>query len=205
MSEWTEESIDFLAHIKADLEALRKSRDDAIKAVDDAINFLNNNDIFEKDAEFNVHLSNVHRMLGVYVKQQMEMEKRQQTMAKPVQAAQQEQKSWWQRISRIFTHKEEPPQTPAPYRSTDLQEKIAWVRKQFEHHRVLLEFQDMGDRRMKLLMHWRLYMSQLFGEISNYVQASYMVEEERLRTLREELTRAWVGSETTPYVGENKK
>ena len=203
--EFVEESVDFLAYIKADLEALKKSRDAALKAVNDALSFLNSNDIFDKDAEFNLHLANVHQTLDVYVKQQMEMEKREQSVVRQVQPQQQAQKSWWQKISQFFTHRNEPPQTTTPYRSTDLQEKIAWVRKQFERHHALLEYQDIANRRQKLLMHWRLYISQLFGEIANYVQASYAIEEEQLRALREALTRAWVGSETTPYVGENKK
>jgi hypothetical protein len=197
MSEFAEETTDFLAYIKADLEALKKSRDEAIKAVNEALEYLQKNDIFVPGSEINEYISHVHQKMDIYVKQQMKLEsyKQQQQQQQQQQPAPEQQKSWWQKISQTFS---KPParDTTHPYLASDLQEKVGQFRKQYEAYHALLKYQNTPERRDEILGHWRSTLSHTLVEISNYVQASYQIEEEKLRALREELTRSWVGSET---------
>jgi len=199
--EWADETTDFLAYIKADLDVLKKNRDAAVKVANEALYFLNQNDIFKDAQRFNELLTELQEKMEIYVKQQMEMEKRMQALQAQAQVQQQQQPQQHQsvldRLRSIFRPKTPLQQTSEPYRTTDLQEVLKRIRQQFEHHSALLQFQDQGHRRDEILLHWRLFVSHFIGEAINYIQASYEMEEKDLRTLREELTRSWIQSEST--------
>jgi len=200
-NEWADETTDFLAYIKADLDMLKKNRDAAVKVANEALYFLNQNDIFKDAQRFNELLTELQEKMEIYVKQQMEMEKRMQALQAQAQVQQQQQPQQHQsvldRLRSIFRPKAALQQTTEPYRTTDLQEVLKRIRQQFEHHSALLQFQDLGHRRDEILLHWRLFISHFIGEAINYIQASYEMEEKDLRTLREELTRSWIQSEST--------
>ncbi|MDG7037115.1 MAG: hypothetical protein JRN32_02140 [Nitrososphaerota archaeon] len=227
--EWNEETIDFLKHIKADLEELRREMVEATKAVHDAMDFLTASDIFQKDADFIMHLTAVQFTLVPYVEHQMALEReRSNSMGammmqglmpqapEPSQKAQpsqpeethQSDTSWLSRIAGALRHRTSVPlASPELGNAIDVQEKIAWIRQQYECHVEYLKIHDIegGTVRQKLLTHWRNYLSFTFAEASNYVQASYRDEEQAYRALREGLLRVMVGAETTPHGGENKQ
>jgi HEPN domain-containing protein len=207
--EWADETTDFLAYIKADLDMLKKNRDAAVKVANEALYFLNHNDIFKDPQRFNELLTELQEKMEIYVKQQMEMEKRMQALQAQTQAQQQQQpqqhQSIWDKLRSVFRPKAALQQTTEPYRTTDLQEVLKRIRQQFEHHLALLQFQDIGHRRDEILLHWRLFVSHFIGEAINYIQASYEIEEKELRTLREELTRSWIQSESTALAASTNK
>ena len=198
-NEWSDETTDFLAYIKADLDMLKKNRDVAVKVANEALDFLSNNDIFKDAQKFNELLTELQEKMEIYVKQQMEMEKRMQALQfqQQQQPQQQQQQSVFDKLRSVFRPKTTLQQTTEPYRTTDLQEVLKRIRQQFEHHSALLEFQDTGHRRDEILLHWRLFVSHYIGEAINYIQASYEMEEKDLRALREELSRSWIQSEST--------
>jgi len=198
-NEWSDETTDFLAYIKADLDMLKKNRDVAVKVANEALDFLSNNDIFKDAQKFNELLTELQEKMEIYVKQQMEMEKRMQALQfqQQQQQPQQQQQSVFDKLRSVFRPKTTLQQTTEPYRTTDLQEVLKRIRQQFEHHSALLEFQDLGHRRDEILLHWRLFVSHYIGEAINYIQASYEMEEKDLRALREELSRSWIQSEST--------
>lgn len=212
--EFTEESIDFLAAIKADLEDLKQKEEMVRQVAEDAIKFINENNIYEKWREFNEKLTLLQNTLTPFITRQMEMEEKYLMLQQKIQEEQsqpqqqQQQGSWWSRLAQRLGFKKTPLPAPSPTTvrtaGTDLENKIAYVRAQFDNHYWWVQFHE-GQGNYALLMSDVLYLSGLFSQIKTYVESAYELQKDRYTQLREALTRAWVSSETTVYAGENKK
>ena len=212
--EFSEESIDFLASIKADLEDLKKKEEMVKQIAEDAIKFINENNIFEKWQEFNVKLTMLQSTLTPFITRQMELEEKylaiQQRMqeVQPQLQQQQPQESWWSKLAQRLGLKKTPLPAPSPTTvrtaGTDLENKIAYVRAQFDNHYWWYQFHE-GEGNYALLMADVLYLSGLFSQIKTYVESAYEIQKDRYTQLREALNRAWIGSETIPVPAESKK
>ncbi len=208
--DFSEESIDFLAYIKQDLQDLKQKEAQITKMAEEATEFISKHNIFEEWREFNVILTRMQNLLTPFIARQMALEEKllaiqqklEQVVAQPVQQQNQNQ-SWWSKLAEKIGLKHTPLPAPSPTTirtaGTELEDKIAYVRSQFDNHYWWYRFHmDEGDD--ALLMQDTLYLSGLFSQIKTYVESAYKLQEERYIELREALTRTWVGAEAMQRV-----
>ncbi|MCL4343912.1 MAG: hypothetical protein JRN26_04750 [Nitrososphaerota archaeon] len=193
-----EETVDFLKYIREDMNILKKEMEESIKSIDDALNYLTDPkvDIFEMEPIFTKKMNAVQETLHRYVKQLLKIDAQAKlaVMTQQEQPQQQQQDGGWRtKIASVFGVKQQQQQYERMQPSTnmvDMESRIIFLRKQYESHTDLLKFQDMENRREKLLNHWRGAGSEAFINILNYVRASYENEIDTYMQLRESLTKS---------------